>query len=210
MNEKKQLKTWSGSFGDDYRQRNDLAQWRIPLAAKAFQQIFKNIEIASLLEVGSNIGINLAAINSFMNNNVKIYAVEPNKTSHAKLIENASVTGVTKAWNCDAFDLPLDDASVDLVFTSGVLIHIHPENLGKAMDEIVRVSGKYVLCMEYFSHLPEEKSYHGQDGLLFKRDFGSYYLDRFENLECIDFGFLWQRENKAFDNVNWWLFSKSS
>ena len=210
MNEEKQLKAWTGDFGNDYIQRNELAEWEIPLVAKAFQQIFKNVEIGSVLEVGSNVGKNLAAIKSIMDEDIKIYAVEPNKTAHDKLVENAGVTGITKSWNCDAFNLPLDEGSVDLVFTSGVLIHIHPEDLGRATDEIVRVSGKYILCMEYFSHEPEEKSYRGEEGLLFKRDFGAYYLDRFENLECVDYGFLWQRDNKMFDNVNWWLLNKAN
>lgn len=210
MHEKKQLKTWTGDFGNDYIRRNDLVDWKIPLVAEAFQQILSNIKIDSVLEVGSNVGINLAAINSFMDKKVKIYAVEPNKTAYDKLMENISITGVTKAWNCDAFHLPLADDSVDLVFTSGVLIHIHPDDLEKATDEIVRVSKKYILCMEYFSHEPEEKTYRGEEGLLFKKDFGAYYLDRFENLECVDYGFLWQRANKMFDNVNWWLFKKNN
>lgn len=116
--------------------------------------------------------------------------------------------GLTESWNCDAFNLPLSDNAIDLVFTSGVLIHIHPDKLGKAADEIVRVAGKYVLCLEYFSNEPEERPYRGEEGLLFKRDFGSYYLDRFDCLECIDYGFVWKRANKLFDNVNWWLFKK--
>jgi len=210
MNEKKQLESWTGDFGNDYIERNELTDWKIPLAVKAFQPILNNIEIESVLEVGSNVGINLAAINSIMDKKIKIFAVEPNKTAHGKLMENAGATGITEAWNCDAFNLPLEDGSVDLAFTCGVLIHIHPNNLGKAADEIFRVSRKYVLCMEYFSHEPEEKPYRGQDGLLFKRDFGVYYLDRFENLECIDYGFLWHRDNKLYDNVNWWLFKKSN
>lgn len=210
MNENNQLKAWTGDFGDDYIQRNELAEWKLPLVAEVFQPILNSIEIKSVLEVGSNVGINLAAINSIMDKKIDVYAVEPNKTAYDKLLENASVTGITKAWNCDAFNLPLTDASVDLVFTCGVLIHIAPENLGKITDEIVRVAGKFVLCMEYFSHEPEEKPYRGEDGLLFKRDFGAYYLDRFDNLECIDYGFVWQRANKLFDNVNWWLFKKNS
>ena len=113
-----------------------------------------------------------------------------------------------KAWNRDAFQLPLADLSIDLVFTAGVLIHIAPDDLGRATGEIVRVARKYVLCIEYFSHTAVEVSYRGQMGLLFKRDFGAFYLDRFFNLKCVDYGFLWQREFRIFDNPNWWLFSK--
>ena len=45
-------------------------------------------------------------------------------------------------------------------------------------------------------------------GLLFKRDFGSYYLDRFPRMTCVDYGFLWQREFHIFDNLNWYLLKK--
>jgi hypothetical protein len=100
------------------------------------------------------------------------------------------------------------DASVDLAFTAGVLIHIAPADLGQATDEIVRVARKYVLCAEYFAHTPEEVPYRDQMGLLFKRDFGAFYVDRYPQLRCIDYGFLWQREYAVWDNVTWWLFEK--
>ena len=89
-----------------------------------------------------------------------------------------------------------------------VLIHIAPEDLGKITDEIVRVAKKYVLCSEYFSNNPEEIPYHGQNGLLFKKDFGAFYQDRHPELKCIDYGFHWQRDLEIFDNLNWWLFEK--
>jgi hypothetical protein len=112
------------------------------------------------------------------------------------------------AWNCSGFDIPLDDSSIDLVFTNGVLIHVAPEDLGRITDEIVRVSKNYVLCCEYFSHVPEEVPYHGQNGLLWKRDFGAFYQERFPQLQCISYGFLWERELQIFDDMNWWLFCK--
>ena len=59
-----------------------------------------------------------------------------------------------------------------MAFTSGVLIHIEPERLGATMDEIHRVSSKYILCAEYFSPRAETLRYRGQEGLLFKNDFG--------------------------------------
>jgi len=45
-----------------------------------------------------------------------------------------------------------------------------------------------------------------KEGLLFKRDFGKYYLDKHPTLDCIDYGFLWQEDYPNFDNMNWWLF----
>src|SRR5690606_27319490 len=78
--------------------------------------------------------------------------------------------------------LPYDDASIDLVFTSGVLIHVAPADLPAVMDETVRVARRYVWCNEYFAKQPEEIPYRGRAGLLFKRDFGRLYLERYPSL----------------------------
>lgn len=63
MNDKKQLKAWTGEFGDDYIRRNEFEEWKIPLISDIYQPILEQVEIDSILEIGSNIGINLAAIN---------------------------------------------------------------------------------------------------------------------------------------------------
>lgn len=207
-NEKKtkQLGEWGSQFGNDYVERNDFAEWKIEPGVEAFRRMVGGLELDSILEVGSNIGLNLIYLDTLFGGKVKLHAVEPNKKAYDRLIKNK--INLAQAWNCDGFHLPLPDASVDLVLTNGVLIHIAPDDLGPITDEIVRVSKKYVLCSEYFSTTPEEKPYHGQDGLLFKRDFGSFYLDRHPALKLVDYGFLWQREFTIFDDLNWWLFTK--
>jgi hypothetical protein len=50
--------------------------------------------------------------------------------------------------------------------------------------------------------------YRDQDEALFKRDFGSYWLDNFSDLRTLGYGFQWKRVT-GLDNVNWWLFRKS-
>ena len=107
----------------------------------------------------------------------------------------------------DGFALPFADASIDLVFTSGVLIHVAPEDLERVVREIARVARHYILCIEYFSHEPVQVTYRGKEGYLFKRDFGRYYLETFPNLRVVDYGFLWQPLDSS-DNSNWWLFAK--
>lgn len=201
-----QLGEWASGFGNDYVERNDFAEWKLGPGSEAFRRMIGNLALDSILEVGSNIGLNLLFINTLFNGQVKLHAVEPNKKAYDRLVSHK--INLVKAWNCDGFKIPLPDASVDLVFTNGVLIHVAPADLGRLTDEIVRVAKKYVLCSEYFSHEPEEKPYHGQDGLLFKRDFGSFYLDRHPGLKVVDYGFLWQREFGIFDDLNWWLFAK--
>lgn len=202
-----QLKAWTGKFGDEYVDRNDYADWKTELGVKAFQRILAGLDISSVLEVGSNIGLNLLFINKLFGGTVKLYAVEPNRRAFERIITQTHMK-LKGAYNCDGFAIPLDDSSIDLVFTAGVLIHIAPKDLGQATDEIVRIARKYVLCIEYFSHRPVEESYRGREGFLFKRDFGAYYIERFPTMKCVNYGFLWQEEFRIFDNLNWWLFEK--
>jgi len=205
--ESPQLKNWEGPFGEEYIKRNRLDVETIPAGKKVFKEIIGDRKIKDILEVGSNVGLKLIYLSELFGDNIDLYAVEPNKKAYSQLTSEKRIH-LKKAWNCSAFDIPEKDSSMDLVFTAGVLIHISPDDLGNATDEIIRISRRYVLCMEYFSPNPEEIVYRGRKGLLFKRDFGSFYLDRYPNLKCIDYGFLWKRELPMFDNLNWWLFEK--
>lgn len=201
-----QLGEWASQFGNDYVERNDFAEWKLKPGVEAFRRMLGGLALDSILEVGSNIGLNLIFLDALFQGQVRLHAVEPNRKAYDRL--TSQKINLAQAWNCDGFHIPLPDSSIDLVFTNGVLIHVAPEDLGRLTDEIVRVSKRYVLCSEYFSHEPEEKPYHGHNGLLFKRDFGSFYLDRHPALKVVDYGFLWQRELKIFDDLNWWLFAK--
>jgi pseudaminic acid biosynthesis-associated methylase len=203
-----QLEAWTGQFGDEYIDRNEYAEWKMGPGVEAFSRMLGDIQLDSVLEVGSNIGLNLVFISRLFAGAVRLYAVEPSPKAFDRLI-NRPLVKLEKAWKCDASQLPADDSSVDLVFTAGVLIHIAPDDLGRATDQIVRVARKYVLCLEYFSHTPAEVPYRGKRGLLFKRDFGAFYVDRHPNLKCVDYGFLWQREFRIFDDLNWWLLEKT-
>ncbi|MBU0675233.1 MAG: methyltransferase domain-containing protein [Proteobacteria bacterium] len=202
-----QLQHWTGEFGTGYRERNDFAPWKMPLGVEAYRRMIGGLEVRSILEVGCNIGLNLSYINELFGGVVKLHGVEPNGEALEELKARPGIE-LAGAWNTSAFDVPLDDGAIDLVLTSGVLIHIAPGDLPRATDEIVRVASRYVLCVEYFSHRPEEIPYHGQQGLLYKRDFGKFYKDRYPQLTCVDYGFLWQEEFRIFDNLNWWLFEK--
>ena len=205
MDNSHQLQQWCGKFGDNYIDRNKFEEWKLEPGKEAFRRIIKARKVGSILEIGSNIGLNLIYLSAILGGETELYAVEPNKKAFSILTSNKRIR-LKQAWNVTSFNLPLPDSSIDLVFTSGALIHISPDDLAIATDEIVRVAKKYVLCIEYFSHKPEVIKYHGQDDMLFERDFGSFYLDRYGNLECIDYGFLWQKEFKIFDNLTWWLF----
>ena len=91
--------------------------------------------------------------------------------------------------------------------TSGVLVHIHPDNLLPSCKEIYRCSTRWIGCIEYFADKPETVPYRGNNDQLFKRDFGSLWLDNFPDLRTVAYGFAWRRLT-GLDNVNWWLFEK--
>ena len=112
-----------------------------------------------------------------------------------------------RAFAGSASAIQLAEGAVDLAFTSTVLIHVPPAELEKACREIYRVSRRYILCNEYFAATPETISYRGHDDLLFKRDFGGFWLDLFPSLRLLDYGFLWRRV-AAMDSTTWWVFEK--
>jgi hypothetical protein len=75
------------------------------------------------------------------------------------------------------------------------------------MSEIVRCSRRYVLCAEYCADQLTEVPYRGQEGALFKRDYGSLYAEIFPELRLADRGFLSRAD--GWDDVTWWLFGRA-
>lgn len=206
----KQIDLWSSDFGYDYAHRsgNQISQESLQATVRNWGRMLQTAIAPtprSALEVGCNIGQNLVALSNFM---TELHGVEPNAQvvdlarGHPALAQADIRCGQGGA-------LPFADASIDLVFTVGVLIHVAPDNLAAVVDEIVRVSRRYVVCAEYFSPTPIEIQYRGMEGYLFKRDFGSYYLERHPELRVRDYGFLWKPLDHS-DNTNWWLFEKAA
>jgi pseudaminic acid biosynthesis-associated methylase len=203
----KQLDNWVGAFGEDYMARNsDMTEADLGPRTRGLAGVLAACPTppASILEVGANIGRNLVALARCTD--ARLYGVEPFEAAYGRMIEalgdrlagSACTTGQA---------LPYDDASIDMVFTSGVLIHVSPADLPAVMSEIVRVARRYVWCNEYFAKQPEEIAYRGKSGLLFKRDFGRLYLERFPRLRAVAQGFLWSATS-PFDDTTWWLFEK--
>ncbi|MBJ26643.1 MAG: methyltransferase type 11 [Rhodospirillaceae bacterium] len=206
MKNNKQLEFWRGEFGDLYIGRNTPEDVVYPSRVEMWKKIlsvFPDLP-SSILEVGSNIGNNLKILDQLLD--VEIYALEPNAKARETLKKNIEITE-DKIFNGSAKDLPIDSSKIDLVFTSGVLIHIAPEDLQSSCAEIYRVSRRYILSIEYFNPTPIQIPYRGHDGVLFKRDFGSFWIENFPNLKVIDYGFFWKPQT-GLDNLTWWLFQK--
>jgi pseudaminic acid biosynthesis-associated methylase len=202
-----QLKRWRGSFGDAYADRNAGFNYIAPLVS-AFARILERTRHHpphSILEVGANIGLNLRALSRL--GDAELHAAEPNAKARTVLIQD-HVVKPERVYDADAARLPLADRSIDLVFTSGVLIHIHPDRLAAACREIHRVAARWIVCIEYFAAEPTSSPYRGHDDLLFKRDFGQFWLDCCPKLVPVDCGFFWKRLS-LLDNLTWWLFERA-
>lgn len=202
-----QLDAWTGKFGNDYIERNNMQAGNLKNQIISWSRILgcmPQTPPASILEVGANIGHNLRALSHI--SDATLYAVEPNDKARNAL-SKSGILDPKNVFGATAFDIPLGDGAVDMAFTSGVLIHIAPDDLLKACSEIHRVSSKYIVCREYFSTAPDAKDYRGHEGLLFKRDFGAFWMDNFPDLELVDYGFFWYRVTGLGD-LTWWVFRK--
>jgi pseudaminic acid biosynthesis-associated methylase len=201
------IEKWTGEFGDQYQIRN-ASRWRsIKSRARMFENILEKMGDGfprSVLEVGAGAGDNLRALDMIYERSkteLKIMGCDPNAAARESLKDIAT------AMPGDLSALPYNDDCADMVFTSGVLVHIPPDQLETAMTEIHRTSRRWILSIEYFNPTPEEVTYRGHDGLLWRRDWGEEWLRLFPMLKIAGYGFMWKRMS-GLDNVTWFLFDK--
>jgi len=91
-----------------------------------------------------------------------------------------------------------------------VLIHINPERLDDVYTRLYNFSDKYICIAEYYNPTPVTISYRGHDNRLFKRDFAGELMNKYPDLELMDYGFLYQND-PIFpqDDITWFLMKKS-
>jgi hypothetical protein len=202
-------------FGSDYIERNPITDEAIQARCIFFSNVLNIIKSdgrgdfpAEILEVGAGQGQNIVSLEKIVKVaeiKTKLEACEPYEPARAILRKNLSITNIHEFGDMLPV-LPLPSYSKELVFTSGVLIHVPSNELIPSMRELYRVSSRYILCMEYFSPVERRISYHGEEDALWLRDYGSVYLDNFK-LKLLGFGFCWKRVT-LMDNVTWFLFEK--
>jgi len=185
-----QASKWSGAFGREYTERNpqsieemeelyirNYGLTRTELNGRFLDDLDRSIRI---LEVGSNVGNQLLCLQrmgfgSLYGIELQSYAVEisKSKSKNINIIQG------------EASDIPFKDSFFDMVFTSGVLIHIAPEKLPDVLREIHRCTKKYIFGFEYYSDETKEIPYRGNSDLLWKADFAGKYLERFDDLTLV-------------------------
>ncbi len=207
MKNKKKLseqeKFWKGKFGENYisRNRNNSI---INSNKKLFLKINKYIKNSkSLIEFGSNIGLNLIALEK-LNKKLNLTGVDINKEATKILKKNKKINVI----NDSILNIDLS-FRYDITFIKGVLIHINPKDLNKVYEKLYTYSKKYIYIAEYYNPTPLKISYRGHKNKLFKRDFAGEILDKYKNLKLVDYGFAYHRDIYPQDDLTWFLLKKS-
>jgi pseudaminic acid biosynthesis-associated methylase len=172
-----QLALWRSDFGHEYTDRNDRDK---PERVDAWRRLLGGIVPVRVLEVGCNVGWNLVYLERLGIS--ELYGIEPQPAAVERARQRRPRFNVLHGT---AFDLPFRDGLCDLVFTSGVLIHIAPESLGAALDEIYRVSRRWIAAIEYDDPDEQEVRYRGHAGALWKRDHGAAWQARHPGLRLV-------------------------
>jgi len=182
-----QIEFWSGEFGRNYTDRNttDYEAWnrhyiekygisRFDMNHEFLLDFPKNLRI---LEVGCNTGQQIIALHQQGFKNVTGIELQ----FYAAKWARDRVRGIAVIQG-SGFEIPFKTGSFDLVFTSGVLIHIAPDNLPIIMEEMYRCTSRFIWGFEYYSDGLTEINYRGNTGFLWKGDYASMFMETFPNL----------------------------
>ncbi|WP_261303481.1 pseudaminic acid biosynthesis-associated methylase [Paenibacillus andongensis] len=181
-----QMDLWTSEFGAEYTERNTFSVGELDDIYRAQygytrsemnQKFLSDKKIDNLLEVGCNVGNQLRNLQSLKYEN--LYGIELQSYAVERAKQLSKGINIIQGH---AFDLPFKNQYFDLVYTSGVLIHIAPEDISKALNEIYRVSKRYIWGLEYYSEAYEEKDYRGNQQAMWKTNFCELYLKQFPDL----------------------------
>lgn len=195
---------WANEFGNDYIGRNQgdqLLASNLHFFSKALQRAGK---VASCLEFGANIGMNLKALR-LLYPTIQLTGIEINEQAATALKE---IIGDDNVFHGSIFDSNYTQQA-ELSLIKGVLIHINPEMLPVVYEKLYQASTKYILVAEYYNPQPVALNYRGHEERLFKRDFAGELLEKYSNLQLVDYGFAY-RKDPAFpqDDITWFLLEK--
>jgi pseudaminic acid biosynthesis-associated methylase len=206
LHETKQSEKWRGEFGSQYSERNLLNapdldkvyQRNYGVTRTALNRIFlADIpRSASILEVGCNLGNQLILLKQMGFENLNGIEI------HKEIVKTAqSRVPWARVMEGSVLKMPFEDASFDLVFTSGLLIHIAPQDLPLAMNEIHRCAKSWIWGFEYHSPQMTEVRYRGHSEFLWKADYVRLYTEGFPDLELVSERKLSYLENDNVDSM---------
>jgi len=185
-----QVEVWTGDFGREYTDRNTFDTHALDsLYMKNYgvtrtainEEFLRDIPKDSpILEVGCNAGNQLLHLqkmgySSLTGIEIQLYAL--------KIVRARTRNICLRQASAQA--IPYSNDSFDLVFTSGVLIHIAPTDLPGVMDEIHRCTHRFIWGLEYYAPELTEVDYRDHTSLLWKMDYAKAFLERFDDLELV-------------------------
>lgn len=137
---------WGKEAGEKFYKKNlTVAKFRTPFIAK----MIKINGAKSVLELGCNVGRNLAAIHK-LSPDIRItgFDIAEDAIQYAKEVEkNPAEFIVGSLYDLSQFD----DNSFDIVFTSSVLFHIPSEKVPGVIKEMSRIASKFIFNIERHS-----------------------------------------------------------
>jgi pseudaminic acid biosynthesis-associated methylase len=185
-----QTNRWSSEFGKSYTDRNPMTVeemdelyranfgvTRTALNERFLGELDRGIRI---LEVGANVGTQLRCLRAL--GFQELYGIELQQYAVDQAHADSTRINLIRG---SAFDVPFRDGFFDLVFTSGVLIHIGPDDIGRALDEIHRCSRRWIWGYEYYADALTEIEYRGEQNLMWKADYPKLYTERFPDLRLV-------------------------
>ena len=204
-----QRKFWSGKQGEEYMNRNMtlenvnkryVEQLGISvegILSEFFSDIHRDSEI---LEFGCSVGLNLEGLKN----------MGFKKLSGVEINEKVCKLAKEKNPDFNIFNNSIEnfqtDKKYDLVFTSGVLIHINPKSINSILEKILDISKKYIWGLEYFSDEISEVSYRLSPNTCWKQNFPQRFLEinsklvckkekkyKYKNKNNFDVGYLFQK-----------------
>lgn len=186
----KQTEHWAGKNGDAYVDRNPRSttemeslyreEFGMPRSAMNTDFLGDLDKELSILEVGANVGVQLELLRQQGFRELLGIDINRNAIAEAKKLHPE-----VKIQEASGLEMPFEDNSFDLVYTSGVLIHIAPQDIARFISEMHRVSRKYLWGFEYYAPEYTEILYRGERGLMWKTDFAALFLSQFSDLKKV-------------------------
>lgn len=158
----------------------------------------KQIRPQNLLEIGCGFGRNIKFLAENYPYNLRVTGCD---FSSSMLIKAKKFLKTVKFVNkkpvlikADILDLPFANSSFDVVLLHGVLMHIQPKNIKKAILQATRVTKKYLILVEqnFLDQKPRKKGYAQINKYTFAynyqelfREFGGKIVERKKGLGLV-------------------------
>ncbi|MBM2852703.1 MAG: methyltransferase type 11 [Candidatus Nitrosotenuis sp.] len=111
--------------------------------AKFIRDLAISLRVQNVLEAGCNSGNDL----KLFSKDFDVSGIDSNESAIRKASQNLPF----KFKVSSVMELPFEDSSFDFVFTRNVLNYVDDSNMEKSVNELFRVSRKYILNVESFS-----------------------------------------------------------